>query len=123
MQQFGVYLAAVLVTVILSLGNIGLKAVSGTLGAVLGGLRELNFNPVMASLPLYVGVGCCYALGAGLWMWVLNHLPLNRAFLFVALTFIFVPLFSHFLLGERIGTGVLVGTPIIVLGIIVATAI
>lgn len=120
-MQLLVYLGAVVVTVLLSLGNIGLKTIAVPLGQALVDLRLLNFAPLISLLPRVVAVGCIYALGTVLWMWVLSHLALNRAFLFVSLTFVFVPLFSHLLLGEQIGTGVWVGTPLIVLGILLAT--
>lgn len=120
MQQWVVYLAAVLVTVLMSLGNIGLKAISGTLAAVVAGVRVLDFHPFMAAFPRIFLVGCVYVLGAGLWMWVLNNLPLNRAFMFVSLTFIFVPVLSRLLLNEEIGWGVIVGTPVIIVGLLTA---
>lgn len=123
MTQVWVYVAAVSVTVILSLGNIGLKAISGSISAALAGIMVFDFTPLIASIPRLFGVGCIYVVGAGLWLWVLNHLPLNRAFMFVSLTFIFIPLFSYLILGERIGLGVIIGTPVIIAGLIIAAVI
>jgi len=120
-EQVTVYGAAVVVTILLSGANVGLKVLSGTLGQVIAGLRRLDLSPAIAALPQIAAVGAAYAIGAALWLWVLNHMPLNRAFLFVSLTFVFVPLMSHLFLGERIGMGVIVGTPIIITGLIVAT--
>lgn len=116
-----VYGAAVVVTILLSGANIGLKMLSGTLWQAIVGLRRFDLTPAIAALPQISAVGAAYVIGAALWLWVLNHMPLNRAFLFVSLTFVFVPLMSHLFLGERIGMGVIVGTPIIITGLIVAT--
>lgn len=121
MHELTVYGAAVIVTILLSGANVGLKALSGTLGQVIDGLRRLDLAPAAAALPYIAVVGAAYALGAALWLWVLNHMPLNRAFLFISLTFVFVPIMSHLILGEDIGTGIIVGTPIIISGLILAT--
>ena len=52
-----------------------------------------------------------------LWIYLLRFVPLNKAYLFMSLSFVFVPFAGHFFLNEEITFGVLVGTLLIVSGI------
>lgn len=115
-ERFWVYSAAIAVQALLALGQISLKVFAERLGvAGFNVLRDMQAF-------LYVGgpalsTGLIYALVMGLWLYVLQNIPVNRAFLFVSLAFLFVPLFSWMLLGERISGGTILGTIFIVAGI------
>jgi drug/metabolite transporter (DMT)-like permease len=63
-----------------------------------------------------------YALATLLWIISLKELPLRVAYPFVAMTFIFVPTLSHFLLGETLSWNTYIGAGIIALGVIVSVA-
>lgn len=58
-------------------------------------------------------------LGAAtlLWVWILRSLPLNIAYPFMALAFLFVPVLSHYALGEPLGWKSLAGGLLIVAGV------
>lgn len=55
------------------------------------------------------------------WIWVLQRAPLTLAYPVVALTFVLVPLGARWLFGEEVGLRYLLGTGLIVAGIVVAT--
>ena len=52
-----------------------------------------------------------------LWLLVLRKVPLNLAYPFVALAFIFVPVLGHYLLGEPLRLQSLLGAALIGLGV------
>lgn len=56
-----------------------------------------------------------------LWIYLLRFVPLNKAYLFMSLSFVFVPLAGHFLLAEKITLGAIVGAALIISGIFVAS--
>jgi len=72
--------------------------------------------------PWFLGALVTYAAATVLWVWLLRELPLNRAYPFFALSFLFVPLFGGLLLGEPTDARYWVGVALIVAGIWVAGA-
>jgi len=54
------------------------------------------------------------------WIAAIKGIPISRAYMFMALTFVYVPLFSRLALAERFTPQQLAGTAIIVVGIIVS---
>jgi drug/metabolite transporter (DMT)-like permease len=62
-----------------------------------------------------------YGVATILWIYLLRFVPLNKAYLFMSLSFVFVPLAGHFFLAEKVSLGAIVGAAIIVLGIFVAS--
>ncbi len=62
-----------------------------------------------------------YGLTTLLWIHLLSQVPLNKAYVIMASSFILVPLSSHFLFHEVLTIGYLIGAVIIFLGIVVAT--
>ena len=60
-----------------------------------------------------------YALATLLWINLLRHAPLHKAYGFMALSFVLVPIASRFLFEESITRGHMVGTALIVVGVIV----
>lgn len=115
-----VYLAAIIVQMMLAAGQVSLKVFAGRLSASGWSLPPNLAAATHIAVPALVA-GLIYVTAAALWIYVLQNLPVNRAFLFVALAFVFVPIVSHFLLGERIDVGVYVGTAFIVTGIVLGT--
>lgn len=59
-----------------------------------------------------------------LWVWLLTRIPLAYAYPFMMLAFVFTPVLSALLLGERLSWGYALGALLIVggLGVITATA-
>jgi drug/metabolite transporter (DMT)-like permease len=58
-----------------------------------------------------------YAAGTFLWVSVLRQLPLRLAYPVVALTYLAVPLLSHWLLGEELSMRTIAGAMVIVVGV------
>lgn len=58
-----------------------------------------------------------YGLATISWIYVLRHFPLSRAYLFMGLSFVFVPLLSYFFLKEPLGLKYLAGAACIIFGI------
>ncbi len=61
---------------------------------------------------------CLYGVTTIGWVWILKHLSLVRAYPFMALAFVIVPLLAMFFLGENISFNYLLGALLIVCGII-----
>ncbi len=111
-------LAGLLLTpLLISVGQIFFKIVSGTAGRPdIPGLIAIATNPVLiAALALY-GVGTL------VWIFVLKHVPLTLAYPFMALTFCAVPALAWFFLGEAIGIRYAAGVVLIITGLIVIGA-
>ena len=66
-----------------------------------------------------LAIGVLYFIAIVLWLYVLGQLPINRAFPFVSLTFVFMPLIAHFFAGETVSPGTIVGACLIVPGILI----
>lgn len=54
------------------------------------------------------------------WVWVLQKLPLGRAYPLMALAFVLVPIGSHLVFGERFQPLYFVGVGLIAIGIVIA---
>ncbi len=62
-----------------------------------------------------------YAFTTGVWLWLLRLIPLNRAYPFMALAFLFVPLLGAVFLGEKLEYKTIAGGLIILLGVYIST--
>lgn len=60
-----------------------------------------------------------YGITTIAWVWVLQHIELGRAYPFMALAFVLVPIGSYFILGERFQFQYFVGVAFILTGIVV----
>jgi drug/metabolite transporter (DMT)-like permease len=75
---------------------------------------ELAKVPAMwAALALYAGATL-------LWVHILTSVPLSRAYPFAALAFVLVPAAGYLLFGEPVNAKYVLGTVLIILGVIVA---
>lgn len=72
---------------------------------------------------LYLVAGV-FVLGLStlLWVWVLRTLPLSMAYPFMALAFLFVPILSHFLIGESLSWKNVAGGLLIACGVVLVSA-
>ena len=61
-----------------------------------------------------------YGLTTVGWIWILQKASLGRLYPFMALSFVLVPLASHFVFGERFAPQYFAGVALIVAGIVVA---
>ena len=62
-----------------------------------------------------------YGLATLVWIELLRHVALNKAYIFFALSFVFVPLASYFLFDEALNQRYVFGALLIVAGILVIT--
>lgn len=64
-----------------------------------------------------------YGAATLLWIALLRSVPLSKAYVFMALSFVIVPLASRWLFHEPLSTGLLVGSAMIAGGILVAATV
>lgn len=70
----------------------------------------------------YVLLGLmCYVLGALMWLFVLSRLDVSMAYPFVGIGFILTMFLGALLLGEHIGITRVVGTALVVLGVVLVS--
>jgi drug/metabolite transporter (DMT)-like permease len=60
-----------------------------------------------------------YAIITIAWVWVLQKVELGKAYPFMALAFVLVPLGSHFIFGERFNPQYFAGVALIIIGIVI----
>jgi multidrug transporter EmrE-like cation transporter len=117
-------LGLILISVALSaLAQITLKyGMSSTaVKAVLADGSFLQAAATIISNPSVIGGLGLYMLGAALWLGVLARVDVSLAYPFVALGFILTMVLSALLLAETLTPSRIVGTLIIVLGVVILT--
>ena len=97
---------------IIAIGQILFKLASRDVaGADMASLMKLSVNGYfMLALVLY-------GTATVSWVYVLRHFPLSKAYMFMGLSFVFVPLLSYLLLKEPVNLRYLAGAAFIILGI------
>jgi len=58
-----------------------------------------------------------YGFATIFWIWLLQTVPLNIAYPYMALAFLFVPIMSFFFLGEKVELLTWIGSILIVIGV------
>lgn len=66
---------------------------------------------------------CLYAVTSVAWVWILQKIEIGRIYPFMALAFVFVPLGSYLVFGERFQPQYFVGVLFIMTGIVIAVRI
>jgi len=85
---------------------------------------EIQIAGTWASPRVMVVVGSAlfiYGLATLLWISLLRYVPLNKAYVFMALSFVLVPIASTFIFREQVTLGYWAGVALIVSGVIVAS--
>ena len=73
--------------------------------------------------PYFVAAMGLYILLTGVWVWILSFTPLSRAYPFMGLGYVFIPLLSFMFFGEQLSGRFFLGVGAIVFGLIlVATS-
>jgi len=72
-------------------------------------------------LPLGAGL-ILYATSSLLWVWLLQYVPLSRAYPYVAIAFVLVPIASWWVFGERLDARYCLGVLLIIAGIMLTLA-
>lgn len=88
-------------------------------GALAGHSGAAAVAALAGSASLWLALAI-YGLATLLWIWILTRVPLSRAYPFVALAMILVPLASARLNGERVQPLFWLGAALVVTGIVVA---
>jgi drug/metabolite transporter (DMT)-like permease len=109
--------ALILVPLVIAIGQILFKVAAQTPG-LLHGSRWIS----LASNPVFIAALMIYAAATVWWVVVLRSTSLSHAYAFMGLSFVYVPVLSWLLLGERFGWRTGVAFALILLGIGFATS-
>lgn len=96
-------------------GQILFKLVSGRIFPLQGFLHDYKGMALLFTA-LFI-----YGLTTIAWIYVLHHMPLNRAYMFMALSYFMVPLAAHYLLHEPFTLPLFIGGCVIALGVWITT--
>jgi multidrug transporter EmrE-like cation transporter len=110
-----VYLVAIISILLGALGQFGLKIAAGTLQTG-GGIWKLGLSMLNVKMILALA---CFVTSMVMWIFVLRKMELSIAYPMVSLGYIFVMLLSCYFLQENIGLAKLLGTGLIVSGVLV----
>ena len=110
--ELGIILACVLAII---LGQLMFKIV----GLELAGTGLIGLASNLKAATILIAALAIYGLATIAWVWVLQTVPLGRAYLFMSLSFAAIPILAHWLLGEDISARVMVGAGLIVAGVVV----
>lgn len=75
----------------------------------------------LAAIPSFWLALTLYGLGTLLWIFILQTVPLSRAYPFMALAFVMVPLMAMMFFAERLNLTYAIGTLLIVAGVVVTS--
>lgn len=109
------YALVIVCVLALSAGQIIFKAVSMRINS----LFDLPSDAVAAGL--FIGAMFLYGASTLIWVVALKTIPLSKAYPFMALGFILVPIAAHYVFSEKLSFNHLVGLALVVLGLIVAS--
>lgn len=107
MNRYVVLVCCVLST---SVGHVLFKSAANT-SKTLNSIWGLAFEPV------FIGAVFLYAMTTVAYLWCLQDIPLSKAYLFMSLAYVFVPLMSWYFFGEIINWRYMLSTVLIITGI------
>jgi len=110
----GLVVSLVVYPVMLGAGQILFKMAAEAARA-----RGGSFLGALVVQPKFILALALYGILTLLWTWILSKVPLSRAYPFVALAFVVTPVMAHLLLGERLSVGVMAGTALVFVGLVV----
>lgn len=86
-------------------------------------ISELPHPFYLVLKPLFLIALLSYGLSMLSWIYVLQHMTIGRAYMFVSSAFILLPLLSHYFFGENLSARFFLGALFIMAGVILtATA-
>lgn len=71
----------------------------------------------LAFEPTFIGAVFLYAMTTVAYLWCLQDIPLSKAYLFMSLAYVFIPLMSWYFFGEVINWRYMMSAALIVTGI------
>ncbi len=107
------YGLALCTVVLICLGQILFKK-----SALLLGTLKTPFHLILE--PFFLGAIALYGFTTILWIMVLQHLPLGRAYMVMSLSYIFIPLLSFYVFKEPLSIRLVIGAMLIISGVLVA---
>ncbi|KAB0851126.1 EamA family transporter [Cronobacter sakazakii] len=107
-----IYLITIACVIGIAVGQILFKLSSTSLSKS-GSL--FSFDTLIILIPALA----LYGITTLAWIWVLQKIELGKAYPFMALAFVLVPVGSHFLLGEKFNLSYFLGVALIMVGIII----
>jgi drug/metabolite transporter (DMT)-like permease len=118
-MNFATIIAMVLSVLLTSTAQLllkfGMSAVNVKVAIASG--RPVTLLTGVAFSPWVIGGLICFGLSVGLWLSVLSKVNVSQAYPCVSLGFVLTMLGGHFLLGEVISMGTLLGLMLIVFGV------
>jgi len=97
---------------IIAIGQLLFKAI-GLAGAAAGTFWQAR------SLTLGLLAAACYGGATLAWVWLLQSVPLTRAYPYMALSFVLVPPLSVLAFGERLSMQYLLGMALVIIGLVI----
>jgi drug/metabolite transporter (DMT)-like permease len=107
-------LGLIVMPLVISVGQILFKIASEK--ADLSDVRTLAMNAHLWAAVVLYGTATLA------WVFVIRGLPISRAYIFMALTFVYVPILSAIFLGDALSLKLALGVGLICLGVYVAVA-
>lgn len=101
----------------IAIGQVLFKMTSTRLSASSG----QNFIGIFFD-PVFIAAVILYGAATLIWIYVLKTVPLAFAYSFMAMTFIFVPALAYIFLGEPIGLRYVIGTTLIIAGLLITNS-
>ena len=105
------YVLAVICVVGIAIGQILFKLTANSLAETGSIFASKTLTVLFCALALY-------GLTTLLWIYVLQKGNLSRIYPIMALSFVFVPILSHFVLGEKFNTQYFLGVAVLIGGIV-----
>ncbi|WP_159732925.1 EamA family transporter [Methylosinus sp. Ce-a6] len=100
----------------LAVGQVLFKICSSRIGEILDLVRD---GPTLGIFLLALAIYAASTVG---WIIALKTIPLNQAYVLMSASFIAVPMMSYLVLGEKIAPQLVVGSVVICVGVIIASA-
>ena len=113
MNILAIFLAIASVCLV-SIGQLLMKIAATQLTELSQPLKIITCWPLIGALGAYFA-------SIVLWFFVLKLLPLRLAYPFSALAFVLVPLLAHWFLGESLSMKWMIGSGLIMLGIVISS--
>lgn len=108
------------ITAMIAGGQTLFKHAALKLQAAQSGLGQSGSGLIgLAMVPSFWAALLLYGLGTLWWIWILQTVPLSRAYPFFALAFAVVPLLAALLFAEKLNLTYAVGAALIMAGVIV----
>jgi len=113
-----IYFALTFFAILLATGQILFKQVALHLPSA----TKIELIWTLAKDPYFWAAIITYGIATILWIWILQRFPLSQAYAFNALGFIIVPLAGYFIFGEPLTIRIILGSAIIIAGMMLVVS-